>query len=244
MKPAWKEEITIRSFDVDCKNQLKISSLCSYFQEVAGHHAEHLGFGFEHIRESGLVWVLSRFEMAFSHFPKWDDHVVLETWPAGNERLYYRREFMVTGQNGDLLISAASFWLLIKMQNRRPKLLPLPGEIEKHNAARFAIQVMPSAIPSPEPQDAVVIPVRFSDLDLNHHVNNTRYINWIIDLFPVEFHYHHDPEFFRIDIKQEVKANESVRIIKSGDQNVYTLEGKIIENDATCFQAIVKFRNR
>jgi medium-chain acyl-[acyl-carrier-protein] hydrolase len=244
MKPLWKEEITIRSYDVDCKNKLKISSLCNYFQEVAEHHADDLGFGFDHMQQSGLVWVLSRLEITIESYPEWGDQVTLETWPAGNERLYYRREFMVSGPDGKKIIAASYFWLLINIQNRRPKLLPLPDEIEKSNKGRFAVQVMTGAIPVPGTGQNIIIPIRYGDLDMNRHVNNVRYVCWIMDLFPVEYHDNYVIEFFRIDIRQEVKANESVQIIKNGAENEFTLEGKNCNTNTTCCQALLKFRER
>jgi acyl-ACP thioesterase len=242
MIPAWKEEIIIRSFDVDCKNQMKISSLCSYFQEVAGHHAAHLGLGFEQMRREGLFWVLSRLEISFIRFPEWNDHLTIETWPSGHERLFYRREFLVAKEGGEKLITAVSFWLLININSRRPKILPLPEGIEQHNAGRTVMQVMTEPIPSPTGGETVTIPVQYGDLDLNQHVNNVRYMQWITDLFPVDFHYRHVPVFFRIDFKQEVKANEWVQITKKGDGKDFILEGKESTGQMTCFQAVISFR--
>ncbi|MBN1416037.1 MAG: hypothetical protein JW973_13125 [Bacteroidales bacterium] len=243
MLPTWKEEITIRSFDVDCQNRLQISNLCSFFQEVAEHHAGHMGFGFTHMRKAGLVWVLSRLEITFSAYPKWGDTITIETWPMGNERLYYRREFLVTGKGGEKLIAATSFWLLINLQSRRPKVLPMPYEIDEQNTGRYAVQAMTTAIPSPSPEETVIVPVKYGDLDINQHVNNARYVYWITDFFPVDFHVNHRIEFFRIDIKQEVKDNESVKITKERKASEYILEGRICNRNAICFQAMVSFRD-
>jgi len=241
LQPVWSEEIVIRSFDIDLKNRLKISSLCNYFQEVAGHHAEHLGLGFHHMRNAGLVWVLSRLEIAFDQFPAWNDHVTIQTWPTGNERLYYRREFLVSDKDGQKLIKAVSFWLLINSQNKRPKILPLPEEVEKQNTKRYVMQAMDETIPSPAPEETTIIPVRYGDLDINQHVNNVSYVYWITDLFPADYHYNHVPAFFRIDFKQEVKNNESVQIIKSRKGNDFIIEGKNCADHKTCFRSFVSF---
>jgi medium-chain acyl-[acyl-carrier-protein] hydrolase len=246
MLPVWKEEIVIRSFDVDCQNQLRISSLCGYFQEAAGRHADHLAVGFDQLRLSGLAWVLSRLEIAIMRLPQWGESIVIETWPSGNERLYYRREFQVTGRIGEKLITAVSFWLPISLQNRRPRAVTLPHDIVQHNTGRYVMTAMTESIPSPmsSPMEMVLIPVRYNDLDVNQHVNNARYAAWITDIFPVEFYYGHVPEFFRIDIRHETKANESVRIIRSGSSREFILEGINDVSQKTCFQAILRFREK
>lgn len=240
MLPVWKDEFVIRSYDIDCKNQLRISNLCSYFQEIAGHHAEHLDLGFHQIRHKGLVWVLARIEIRFVKLPQWGDTITIETWPSGNERLFYRREFVVKHHEKEM-IRASSFWLLINMHTHRPKILPLPEEIEKQNTGKYATVVMSEDIPSVNEGEKVIIPVRYNDLDLNFHVNNIRYVAWVTDMFSVDYFLNHVPEFLRIDFKHEVKAGESVEIIKKNTDNTFAFEGKIIGNKATCFKALMRF---
>ncbi len=238
---AWKEDFIIRSFDIDFRNQLRISNLCNYFQEIAGHHAEHLELGLHQIRHQGLVWVLARMEICFSKLPEWGDSITIETWPSGNERLFYRREFIVRNHEEET-IKASSFWLLINMHTRRPKILPLPKEIEKQNAGKYATEVMSEDIVSVSDGENVSVPVRYNDLDLNLHVNNIRYVGWVTDMFSLDYYMNHIPEFLRIDFKHEVRAGESVNIIKKGTDNTFILEGRINETNASCFKALMKFR--
>ncbi len=241
MLPVWKEEFIIRSFDIDCNNRIKISNLCSYFQEIAGHHADHLGLGFHQIRHQGLVWVLARLEISFLSFPKWGDTITIETWPSGNERLYYRREFVVKLHEQET-IKASSFWLLINMQTRRPKIIPLSEEIEKQNSGKYATEVMSEDIEAVNEGKNLIIPVCYNDLDLNFHVNNVRYVAWITDMFTVDYFIKHIPEFLRIDFKHEVKYGEAVEIIKKESDVNFTFEGKISGINATCFKALMRFR--
>jgi medium-chain acyl-[acyl-carrier-protein] hydrolase len=242
MNFVWKEEISIRSYDVDCKNQLRINNLCSFFQDVAEHHASKMNVGFIHMRQAGMVWVLSKLEITFEKMPCWGDTITIETWPVGNERLYYRREFLVTAKNGEKLISATSLWLMINIQSRRPKLMPLHDEADKPNEGRYALESSHEVLPEPSGGDSRIIPVHYGDIDMNLHVNNTRYIYWVTDFFPVDFHIAHVPEYFRIDIKQEVRTGESVTIIKQDTPSGIVFAGKNCASQATCFQALIRYR--
>jgi hypothetical protein len=40
--PVWREKFQVRSSDIGYHGIMRVSNLCSYFQEVAGRHAEHL----------------------------------------------------------------------------------------------------------------------------------------------------------------------------------------------------------
>ena len=55
LRPVWKENFHIRSYDIDFKVKLRISNLCGFIQEVAGKHAEHLGVGYFNMLEAGMV---------------------------------------------------------------------------------------------------------------------------------------------------------------------------------------------
>ncbi len=44
--PVWREKFQVRSSDIGYHGIMRVSNLCSYFQEVAGRHAEHLNVGY------------------------------------------------------------------------------------------------------------------------------------------------------------------------------------------------------
>jgi medium-chain acyl-[acyl-carrier-protein] hydrolase len=54
--------------------------------------------------------------------------------------------------------------------------------------------------------------VRYSDLDLNGHVNNTRYLDWIDDLHTPDWHGKHLPKMFQINFKKEIRPGSRVTL--------------------------------
>lgn len=54
--------------------------------------------------------------------------------------------------------------------------------------------------------------VRYSDLDLNGHVNNTRYLDWIDDLHTPDWHGKHLPKLFQINFKKEIRPGSRVTL--------------------------------
>lgn len=54
--------------------------------------------------------------------------------------------------------------------------------------------------------------VRYSDLDLNGHVNNTRYLDWIDDLHTPDWHGQHLPKLFQINFKKEIRPGSRVTL--------------------------------
>jgi len=83
--PFWREKFQVRSYDIGLNSVMRMSSMCSYFQEVAGRHANHLDVGYHFMQQSGMVWVLSRLYAEIIKMPAWGQDVFFETWPLGNK---------------------------------------------------------------------------------------------------------------------------------------------------------------
>ena len=82
--------------------------------------------------------------------------------------------------------------------------------------------------------------MRYSDCDLNGHVNNTRYIEMISDIFPLDFYRSHLITRLDINYVNELHDGDEVNVYLSSD-NTY-VEGRV--NDKVSFVAKIYFKNR
>lgn len=186
-KTLWEESIYVKSYETDFAGKLKLASLFNYFQETAGNHATHLGVGYERLRTMGFFWVLSRAKVHINRLPGWRETVTLVTWPKGQDGLLFLRDFRMTTGDSELLVTGSTGWLLIDTEHNKPQLaevlkVPLPG-----NAHGNAIEGPLKKLRSPEnPVLVYERKVLASDLDVNNHVNNARYLEWITDGFDAQ----------------------------------------------------------
>jgi acyl-ACP thioesterase len=241
--PVWREKFQVRSFDTDLNRKMRISSLCSYFQEVAGKHATHLDVGYKYVQQAGMVWVLSRLFININQLPEWGQEFNLETWPLGNERVFYRRDYRL--DNGqDTLVSATSYWILLDLKTRRPKVVPLNEEVLKANTGRYSMQIPSDGFSVVTSEETEIHPVRYSDLDQNRHVNNARYVEWIFDFLNQEILETRTPAFFAIEYKQEVKAGDRVLLRMERTENdrlTFAVEGTLEGTNQLCLRSKIVF---
>ncbi len=181
-RALWQEELRVKSYEADSTGVLKPHALFSYFTEVAGNHASHLGFGYRELQKAGYFWVLSRIMVQADRMPRWDETVILETWPKGVEKLFALRDFRMMDRGGETLVRATSAWLLLDTGRSRPHRIDvLPAGIPIR-AGVHAIPSLPEKLKPLEPlarcSEHRVTP---SDLDVNNHVNNAEYVRWIAD---------------------------------------------------------------
>jgi acyl-ACP thioesterase len=60
------------------------------------------------------------------------------------------------------------------------------------------------------PTDSALREVRYSDIDVNRHVNSARYIGWLLDSYPPEFHRTHTLRSLEVNYLAETLWPDSV----------------------------------
>jgi acyl-ACP thioesterase len=181
MDNIFTKEFQISSYHLNPKKQARLTALASFFQEIAYHHANQLGFGYSDLQKNKTMWVLSRLRIRINRYPVWDEEIKVETWHRGMERLFGMRDFRILDQAGDVLAVASSAWLIVDMESRRP-VRPDESTLQssKREASVFGEPL--EKITMPDTCDELdVHAVVYSDLDVMGHVNNVKYVEWCID---------------------------------------------------------------
>jgi len=186
---VFERTFTISGSDVDPHDRVRVDALAVMLQESAAHHADIWGMSIPSLMTAGRTWVLARLAIELEgQRPAWKDEVVVETWSSGFRGHIAGREYVVRRRGSDAVVArAASAWFILDLATRRPVRL---SEYEGRDAAeseRVSGVALEGKIALPS-SDAREVPlaVRASDLDLNGHVNNTRYLAWLYEAVPPE----------------------------------------------------------
>jgi acyl-ACP thioesterase len=181
----WQESYRIRSYEVDCRNRLSILSTFNYMQEAASRHAAALGVSIHQLLAENHTWLLSRLKIKIAAYPRWNDQIRASTWPSGARQLFALRDFELTDTDNRPFAKALSAWLVIDLQRRRPiriePFLERLKPIEGSHAIDGGLDKLP---PLKHHTHETRFVVRFSDLDINQHVNNVKFVEWVIESLP------------------------------------------------------------
>ncbi len=182
---VWKGEFSVRLYETDGCGTLAVGSLCDYLQEAAGNHAGVFGVSVSQLMERNLTWVLARLRVRIERLPSAGERLEVHTWPSGVERLFALRDFRVLDDEGAVVASALSAWLVIDTATRRP--VRIQSVFDPPDAAvPRALDIGVEKLAEKTPKDGQVgretaIVVRLADLDANEHVNNARIAEWIVE---------------------------------------------------------------
>lgn len=225
ISPHKSYNFQIRSFDVDYSSYLTIPSLMHYFQEAAWEHAKANHFGYEFMQEQGVAWVLSKVLIRLEKYPVWKDEIIVKTWPKEMKGFLALRDFEVRRKDR-LMATATSVWLIVDMKSKRPRKLSMvdfePDEFHQADAIAEKLTKVPLL---QSLQKLSEFQVKYSDLDVNMHVNNATYIRWILDTVPYERFKLSRVKELEVNYPGELKGGEDVAVYKSikGVEELYSI---------------------
>jgi len=205
MSDLYDELFEVRSAEVSPDGLLHLFRIADIIQEAAGKNADLLGFGMDDIAENGSIWALTRLQL-LAHTPlSGSTSYRLQTWPAGIQRLWALRRYRIIDEQGVEVLQGLSHWMVLDKMSHRPQRIPT------YLTERTWIEP-PAAMPEWsnvefEPSGSFIedqLKVRFSDLDINDHVNNAQFVKWAFDQ-QIE-HYTSSHYAFEIDVRFEKEA--------------------------------------
>ncbi|MFO7616807.1 MAG: thioesterase [Bacteroidales bacterium] len=211
--PILEYPVTIHSFQCDPARRLSIPALFGIFGEAAHHDATRRGWGYEALLNRNEAWVLIRMIVEISRMPTWEERVVLRTWPKTMEGVVAYRDFQLVDRQGQALAAGSSAWSLVDLEKRRPlrmsSINPAPGVMTYPDAVGLKTNKIawPSGLLTRE-----TITAKYSHIDMNMHVNNARYIEWVVNEIPMEVLLERRISQISLNFLSEVKPGVAVEV--------------------------------
>jgi len=244
LKSIWTDTFTVQWCDAGTKGKASIVALSRFLQESALRHADHLGVGFREDVDPDKIWVVVRMQVEVAFYPHWGETVTVQTWPRGVEGHFALRDFEITDSKGIIICVATSRWLILDAVLHSP--LPIKSVLSILSLAdpRKALEANSSArIPAGLFVYLKKYTVQYSDIDRHNHVNNTCYIEWIINAFTGTWHAEHEMAGFRIDYLSESLLDDEIDISADRPDAIETWIKAIRSSDGkTIFKALVNWR--
>jgi medium-chain acyl-[acyl-carrier-protein] hydrolase len=229
---VWTESFRLKAFEVDTDGFALISVIANYMQEAAGSHAERFGLSMQSLLDQNMGWILNRFTVHVHRYPKAGEVIRIETWPMGADRIFAYRDFELFDEKGELVLSARTAWLILDIIKRRP--ISTPENVKALGAKnkRFADIDVPSRLPKVEglPVKEIDFAVRRSDLDINRHVNNVKYLEWVLETLGDNEHTVR-PKGFDIQFKAESVYGDVNTAEKYTNENGQSLHRVVRKED-------------
>lgn len=235
----------VRTYEADLNNRLKAESIFNYLQEAASGNATQLGFGYEQLMPKGQFWVLSRVIVQMWNNVQFNEEIIVETWPKGVDKIFALRDFNIKNSGGQKIGVATTAWLLMDIQRGRPVIFTPENFYLPEYSIPPAISETPEKI---QEQERLIKAgsrlISYSDLDVNHHVNNARYLEFIADLFAQDLFQNYFLNNIQVNYLKELKLGDELHLfykLVNEQSSQYYVEG-VNQNNARVFQANLSWK--
>jgi acyl-ACP thioesterase len=212
--PIYSAAYRLHTNYVDGRKKLSLPGLFIFLQEIAWEHATLRGFGYDHLKAQGQFWVLAKVKVLLYAYPQWNDELHIDTWSKEPEILTAYRDFEGYDTQRRHLFSATSAWHILSEVAHRPQRVDALKQSFLIPENKHAIAEKLNKIPAPAmtPPEALKT-VLWSDIDVNMHVNNSRYVQWVIDSFPLDFISTHQVTGIEVNFLQQAVAGDQYYIV-------------------------------
>ncbi|GAB2300387.1 Palmitoyl-acyl carrier protein thioesterase, chloroplastic [Dionaea muscipula] len=245
---VFRQNFSIRSYEIGADRTASIETLMNHLQETALNHVKNTGLlddGFGSTPEMckrNLIWVVARMQVLVDRYPTWGDVVQVDTWACASGKNGMRRDWLVRDCNtGGILTRASSVWVMMNKETR--KLSKMPDEVRAEIRGYFldkppVIDDDGRKLRKLDDNTAEYIrkglTPRWSDLDVNQHVNNVKYIGWILESVPSPIMETHELSGMTLEYRRECGRDNVLQSLANVVTGASSFDGLLDSGNVEC----------
>jgi acyl-ACP thioesterase len=200
---VFDREWPLRVADIDATGRLRLDAAARHIQDIGQDQLRELGF-----QETHPLWIVRRTMVDLIRPIEFQDMLRLRRWCSGTSNRWCEMRVRVDGRKGGLIESEA-FWININRDTEMPSRIAddfLEGlrRTTDVDRLRWKAYLKPGARDTAD--QIVEYPVRFTDIDLFDHMNNSVYWSVIEDYLAAT------PELLRGPIRVTIEHEAPVAL--------------------------------
>ncbi|OMO84169.1 Acyl-ACP thioesterase [Corchorus capsularis] len=233
---VYRQTFIIRSYEIGPDKTATMETLMNLLQETALNHVRSSGLagnGFGATREMSLrklIWVVTRIHVQVERYSSWGDVVEIDTWVDAAGKNAMRRDWIIRDYNTqEIMTRATSTWVIMNHETRRLTKIPeqVKQEVIPFYLNRTAIADEKNDIGKIDKltdenaeQIRSGLAPRWSDMDANQHVNNVKYIGWILESVPLPVLEEYSLTSMTLEYRRECRQSNLLESLTSSTANV------------------------
>lgn len=230
-----EKEYEVHYYEVDYNKRLLPTSLLDYMGDLSVYQSNLLNVGIKYLEANKMGWVIYKWDIDIKKYPLMGEKIKVRTNAYSFRKFYAYRKFEAENAEGEIVATAKTEWLLINTDRRRPIRISrdMQEAYQAPESEEMALKF--SEIEKVQSLDNErVFDVRYSDIDTNRHVNNVKYVSWILETVPLEIIRGHALRNLKITYEKETTYGEIIKAycqVKEQEDKIVCLH-KIIDKDS------------
>lgn len=234
----YTETMTVMNADADFRSLLKPSALLRYVEQVSADHARTFGMTDQFFKDHGVAFLVGKQALKFDRVPQRAEKLTLLTRVEASRRGSVKRITTVTDAEGKQVAMVDCRWIVVSLAENR--ILREPG----WTVDGFWNETVEGELPLQLHKcregltSAGEWTVRYSQCDLNGHLNNAFYLDLVCDALPLDVVRKGPVTFASINYHREVPLGETVEVFYAPSAEGWYIIGK--HNGQTSFESYLE----
>lgn len=224
------EDFILSTYNTDSEYAATPKWYFEICQEIAGRHSLMRKCSVPDLLKEGKSWVISRERMEIYSYPHWDQTLHLKTGIPRSESYFAPRTIVAEDSEGNEVFRSSTMWAVVDYQTKMPlKVGEIYNRIQstEDDFVDTTLRRTPKIDIDSAEQSGVFSSYRprlsYWDTDINRHVNNIVYLDWVLRSMDSGYLKNHRPSLIDIMWMHEIHEKDSVTV------NVYrTAENKFV----------------
>jgi acyl-ACP thioesterase len=185
MENYFDKTYELRYFEMNKFGLASPTTILTLLEETAAEHSYNIGYSLYALEQQHIGWVLVSGAIDMTRYPKYKEQITIRTWLSKFTLVKGCRENIILDRAGNTIGRAKGLWVFYDIEKRKP--VPVFDDIKQkwglmpdvsHEIHEDAIKIINHDNYQQE------FAVYKSDIDNNRHINNIRYLHWLIESLP------------------------------------------------------------
>lgn len=163
----------LRIADIDRGGRLRFDGAARHIQDIGQDHLRQMGF-----EETHPLWIVRRTMIDLIRPVEWSEVLRMRRWCSGTSNRWCEMRVRIDGKRGNGLIESEAFWIHVNRETQMPARISddfLAGLRATTDVDRLRWKGYLRAGNREDATEIHEYPVRFTDIDLFDHMNNSVY---------------------------------------------------------------------
>lgn len=184
----FEKDFQLRYFEMDRNGLASPVAILTLLEETASDHCMSINYGLPYLFTQDIGWLLLSGYMQIDRYPSFKEKITIKTWLSAYKNIRGYRENLILDDKGHIIGRAKGQWLFYNIARRRPVSIfeEIRDQWSYHPELSAEHDIITPTMPVNVPDYTSSFKVRRFDLDSNKHVNNLRYLQWLLETIPDE----------------------------------------------------------
>lgn len=179
---SYTGHFPLGSQDIDCHYRIRPATLLGFLQDVAAEAASQFHATREEmVKKYNLFWMVARVRYQLTAPISWGQVLTIQTWHRGSDKTLMYRDYLLS-VDGREVGRATTVWVLCDLTTRKLARFSSFEEFKGTDGGALCWDTKVPHLRLPEGLETVERRrMHFSEMDVNGHINNTRYADFMCD---------------------------------------------------------------